>query len=164
MARKYPFNDWMTPIDEKKLAKFEDEVYDLACRTFGVDQDGDCAVSVKVNGRTRYENLHWFPIPYEHQAKTPDEKAAVEAAPLDSLAQAVDALSRYRRLQRHFERVAAAAGWTRAEMVSLVESGDRMPNLNRIPRLAKGLVLDPAALWQVRARRMLSGALQDAVR
>jgi transcriptional regulator with XRE-family HTH domain len=40
--------------------------------------------------------------------------------------------------------VAAAAGWTRAEMVSLVVSGDRMPNLNRIPKLAEGLVLDPA--------------------
>jgi transcriptional regulator with XRE-family HTH domain len=44
------------------------------------------------------------------------------------------------------QTVAAAVGWTRAEMVSLVESGDRMPNLNRIPKLAKGLVLDPAAL------------------
>ena len=45
--------------------------------------------------------------------------------------------------------VAAAAGWTRAEMVSLVESGDRMPNLNRIPKLAKGLVIDPASLCKL---------------
>jgi hypothetical protein len=107
MPRKYPFNDWGTPIDEEKLAAFEDKIYDLACRTFGVDQDDDCAVSVKVIDRTRYEGGHWFPVPYEHKAKTPDEKAAVEAALLDNLAQAVDALSRYRGLQRHFERVAA---------------------------------------------------------
>jgi len=153
----------MTPLDERKVAAFHDKIYDLACRTFGVDQDGDCAVSVKVIDRTGNEDGHWFPVPYEHKAKTPDEKATVEAALLDSLAQAVDALSRYRGLQRHFERVAAAVGWTRAEMVSLAESGDRMPNLNRIPRLAKGLVLDPAALCKFALAETLSGALQDAV-
>jgi hypothetical protein len=107
MPRKYPFNDWGKPVNEEKLAAFHDKVYDLACRTFGVDQDDDCAVSVKVIDRTRYEGGHWFPVPYEPKAKTPDEKAAVEAALLDNLAQAVDALSRYRGLQRHFERVAA---------------------------------------------------------
>jgi transcriptional regulator with XRE-family HTH domain len=42
--------------------------------------------------------------------------------------------------------VATAAGWTRAEMVCMVESGDRRPDLDRIPRLADGLVLDPADL------------------
>ena len=104
---KYSFNDWMTPLDEAAVAKFEDRVHHLACQTFGIDQDGDCAVGVSVVDRTRYEARHWFPVPYEHKAKTPDEVAAVEAALLDNLSQAVDALSRYRGLQRHFERVAA---------------------------------------------------------
>ena len=107
MPRSYPFNDWGKPADEKKLAAFEDKIYDLACREFGVDQDEDPAIRVKVIDRTRYEDLHWFPVTYEHKAKTPEEKAAVEMALLDNLAQAVEALRRYRGLQQHFKRVAA---------------------------------------------------------
>ena len=104
---KYPFNNHMTPLDERKVVAFGNRIHDLACRTFGVDEDGDCAVSVNVVDRTRYEGLHWFPVPYEHKAATPDEVAAVEVALLDNLAQAVEAVNRYRGLQRHFQRVAA---------------------------------------------------------
>jgi hypothetical protein len=105
--QRYPFNDWMTPLDERKVAAFHDKIYDLACRTFGVDQDNDPAISVKIIDRTRYEGRYWFQVPYAHKAKTPDERAAVEAALLDNLAQAVDALNRYRGLQRHPDRIAA---------------------------------------------------------
>ena len=104
--QRYPFNDRMTPLDGRKVAAFHDRIYDLACRTFGVDQDSDPAISVKIMDRTRYEGRYWFQVPYACKTKTPDEKTAVEAALLDNLAQAVDALSRYRGLQRHFQRVA----------------------------------------------------------
>jgi hypothetical protein len=53
MAANYPYCDWMTPLDENKVAAFENKIYDLACREFGVDGDGDCAVSIKVIDRRR---------------------------------------------------------------------------------------------------------------
>ena len=60
----------------------------------------------------------------------------------------VGTIIRTRRLELGLtqETVATAAGWTRGEMVSLVESGHRIANLDRIPALANGLILDPAAL------------------
>lgn len=47
------------------------------------------------------------------------------------------------------EAVAAAAGWTAAEMVGLVEAGRRSPNFDRIPALAKKLEMNAADLCLV---------------
>jgi transcriptional regulator with XRE-family HTH domain len=63
----------------------------------------------------------------------------------------VGAIIRARRIALGYtqETVAAAVGWTAAEMVSLVESGRRSPNLDRIPALARKLELDALELCLV---------------
>jgi transcriptional regulator with XRE-family HTH domain len=63
----------------------------------------------------------------------------------------VGAIIRARRIALGYtqETVATAVGWTAAEMVSLVESGHRSPNLDRIPALARKLELDSLELCLV---------------
>lgn len=63
----------------------------------------------------------------------------------------VGAIIRARRIALGYtqETVATAVGWTAPEMVSLVESGRRSPNLDRIPALARKLALDPLELCLV---------------
>ena len=63
----------------------------------------------------------------------------------------VGAIIRARRIELGYtqETVATAVGWTAAEMVSLVETGHRSPNLDRIPALARKLELDALELCLV---------------
>jgi transcriptional regulator with XRE-family HTH domain len=85
----------------------------------------------------------------QRQRKLYQKKEKGESAmSKEPLCPTVGTIIRSRRLELGFtqEKVATAAGWTRGEMVSLVESGHRIANLDRIPALANGLILDPAAL------------------
>ena len=63
----------------------------------------------------------------------------------------IGAIIRARRIALGYtqETVAAAVGWTAAEMVSLIESGRRSPNLDRIPAIARKLDLDAIELCLV---------------
>ena len=56
----------------------------------------------------------------------------------------VGAIIRARRIALGYTQktVAEAVGWTAAEMVSLVETGRRSPNLDRAPAIARKLDLD----------------------
>jgi transcriptional regulator with XRE-family HTH domain len=64
---------------------------------------------------------------------------------------AFGAIIRARRIKLGFtqEAVAAAVGWTAAEMVSLVETGHRSPSLDRIPTIARKLEMDAAELCRI---------------
>jgi len=64
---KYKHNDWMTPLDQKKFNAFCTKVNEAARREFGVDQDGDCPVQLRVTDRTRFEPVHYLNVPYGHK-------------------------------------------------------------------------------------------------
>jgi hypothetical protein len=96
---RYRFNDW-SPLDTKQLDTFASKLDTLAKQTFGIDQDGDCPVSVRVLDRSRYEPMHWWVVPYEHTAKTAEEMERIEQALLSNLDTALDALQRFRAMHQ----------------------------------------------------------------
>jgi transcriptional regulator with XRE-family HTH domain len=69
----------------------------------------------------------------------------------DTACLALGAIIRARRIELGYtqESVAKAAGWVAAEMVSMIETGRRSPNLDKIPRIARKLDLDAADLCRV---------------
>lgn len=107
MPAKYPFNDWSTPTDTEKLNDFAERVTELANKTFGVDQDGDPAVQVKVIDRTRYEKARLWPVPYEQNAHTEEELAQVEKAVVINLQLAMSAFEQFMKVKPY--RMAAFA-------------------------------------------------------
>ena len=53
-------------IDKTKLHEFEKEVCELAKKRLGTNEYGDANVEVLVVDRTRYERIHYDPMPYLH--------------------------------------------------------------------------------------------------
>lgn len=102
LRKEYKFNDWAGPL--KGLDKFIDDTHERACAKFGVDADGDCPVNVLVIDRTKYEPMHYSPVPYEHLAKTNEDMLVIEDRLLRNLETAMSQLLRFRRLQKDIKR------------------------------------------------------------
>lgn len=101
---KYPFNDWMTPLDEKKVDAFISKVNDLARREFGIDEDGDPAVEVIVVDRTRFWSLQYQQTRYDHKPMTPAEREWDEIALFLNLSTATSAVQRWNDARQRNDR------------------------------------------------------------
>lgn len=86
--------------DMKKLYRVLDLLIDAKWQK---DPDGDLPVNYKLIDRTRYEPMHFFTVPYEHKAKTDEEREDILDRHLTNLrmsADRVDNLLKIRRLGR----------------------------------------------------------------
>lgn len=73
------YRDWTkNPCTDDEIRKFRDKVQDMADKEFGVDDEGDSSVEVIIVDRTRYEPMHYWPVPYSHRGPK-EAKAALEA-------------------------------------------------------------------------------------
>lgn len=70
--RKSRERDYQLPQD--LLDRFYAKVTRLAEQTFGRDCDGDLPVDIEIVDRTRYERLHYQPVPYSHKPHDPEER------------------------------------------------------------------------------------------
>lgn len=63
---KYKYTEYSSknPISTKEFIAFWEKVEKMAKETFGVDDEGDSHIQVKLVDRTRYEYLHAMPMPY----------------------------------------------------------------------------------------------------
>ncbi len=81
----YKTRDWdKEPIDPKELTTFYNKVRKLADKTFGVDDEGDSSVDVRLIDRTACRRMHYVPVPYDHrEPKAEWLKKAVSVAMLN---------------------------------------------------------------------------------
>lgn len=94
-------------INVEKLRDFEEKIYRMAREEFGTDDEGKTnKVQVHCLDRTRHLPQHWFPIPYDHKAKTVEEKERIMNNLLVNLSMATEAVDihlKLMRLDRDFE-------------------------------------------------------------
>jgi hypothetical protein len=57
------------PVTERDLGQLYIIVEKIIGMKWGQDPDGDLPIEWKIIDRTRFERLHYFPVPYEHKAK-----------------------------------------------------------------------------------------------
>lgn len=93
-------------VDVEKLRDFEEKVYRMAREEFGTDDEGKTnKVQVFCLDRSRYWPQHWFPVPYDHKAKTVEEKERILSALLTNLSMATEAMDIHLRLMRDERRL-----------------------------------------------------------
>lgn len=56
----------MKRVDQVALDKFWTRIQKEADKEFGTDDDSDSRVIVQVLDRTRFEGMHYMPVPYDH--------------------------------------------------------------------------------------------------
>ena len=95
-------------VDLEKLAAFEEKVYKMARQEFGTCDEGKInKVAVKLIDRSRYWPMHYFPIPYDHKAKTVEEKDRILELLLTNLSMATDAVDTHLKIMRDERRLEA---------------------------------------------------------
>lgn len=57
-------------LDEKKLDAFRRKVEQMAKQELGTDSDGDPRLEVLLIDRSRFERMHFVPVPYHHKARS----------------------------------------------------------------------------------------------
>jgi hypothetical protein len=92
------------PVTDEVLAKFDDELNELAKRTFGVNEDGECPITVGVLDRSRYQYQHWVPVPYHFRAKTTKAKREVRDAVALNLLSATEEFNQWIKMEWFTER------------------------------------------------------------
>jgi hypothetical protein len=92
------------PVTDDALTKFEDELNALAERTFGVNEEGSCPITVSILDRSRFEYQHWLPVPYPHKAKTDESKREIRDSIYLNLMSATEAFERWVKMQWFHER------------------------------------------------------------
>jgi hypothetical protein len=65
---KYSFNDWGKPLED--LERTRSEIWETLLQKYGVDQDGDCPANFQLFDRTKFQAMHYQPVPYSYEAKT----------------------------------------------------------------------------------------------
>lgn len=95
---KYKFNDWSGPLEG--FDKWRNSLYAAAKLEFGIDQDGDCPVDIKVIDRTKYWPDHYWLIPYDHRAKTASDLDKIEELLGRNLDQALEAYRKFREYRK----------------------------------------------------------------
>lgn len=86
-------------VDVEKLRDFEEKVYRMAREEFGTDDEGKVnKVQVFCLDRSRYWPQHWFPVPYDHKAKTVEEKERILSCLLTNLSMATEAMDTHLKL------------------------------------------------------------------
>ena len=92
-------------VDVEKLRAFEDKVYKMARKEFGTDDEGKInKVQVHLVDRTRYRPEHWFPIAYDHKAKTEAAREELLRNLLINLGLSTDAVKLHLDLERMSKR------------------------------------------------------------
>lgn len=88
-------------VDVEKLRDFEEKVYRMAREEFGTDDEGKSnKVQVFCLDRSRHWAMHWFPVPYDHKAKTVEEKERILNNLLVNLSMATEAVDTHLKLMR----------------------------------------------------------------
>jgi len=68
------------PVSEADLKALAQLIRDLIGLKWGADPDGDVPVEVDLVDRTRFERLHFWPMPYTHKGDDANEMPAFERA------------------------------------------------------------------------------------
>ena len=94
-------------VDQNKLSEFHDKVYAMARKEFGTDDEGKInKVSVILVDRSRYWPMHYFPVPYDHKAKTEEDKELILDRLLTNMKIATEALDIHLKCMRDERRLA----------------------------------------------------------
>lgn len=72
-------------------------IYSLVEAKCQKDADGDTPIQVKIIDRTRYESMHYRPIPYIHEAKTDDQQQDILLTLVGNLSTATDRVQDFLR-------------------------------------------------------------------
>jgi hypothetical protein len=95
-------------VDQDKLAAFADKVYEMARKEFGTCDEGKInKVSVMLVDRSRCWPMHYFPVPYDHKAKTAEEKERILDHLLTNAKIATDELHTHMKIMQDERRMAA---------------------------------------------------------
>lgn len=88
-------------VDLEELGKFGDELYQLARKKFGTDDEGKTSkVQVILLDRTRYQPMHYFPIAYDHKVTTEEELEKIQRDLMTNLSMACDAVRCFLDIRR----------------------------------------------------------------
>ena len=103
-----PINNLDDLVDQNKLAAFQDKVYKMAREEFGTDDEGKTnKVNVTCLDRTRFRGVQYFPVPYDHKAKTAEDREEILSKLLINLDIATTEMKIYIDLDRHERTVRA---------------------------------------------------------
>jgi hypothetical protein len=69
LAERRESDGGYAPVTESDLNKLYAIISRLVRMKWGMDPDGDRPIEWKLIDRTRFERMHYVPIPYEHKAK-----------------------------------------------------------------------------------------------
>ncbi len=149
-------------LDRDKIDKLYEEFGKLAKKLFGVDEDGDLPLDIRLIDRTRYGRMHFRPIPYDHKVVTDAERKDVLGALMCNLAIASEEITRWHRCLEHNPRPAAATDENLAsENLALIERNATVENeLNVMRREHAVQIRQDEAVKSARAQR---NAMEDAL-
>lgn len=91
MSRRKSVSDW-NDIPDSVVDDFLKAVFLLRKKMLPVNSDGDEIVEIDFVDRRKFERSHYFPIPYQHKASTPEELNDIERDLLTNLSIAHDAV------------------------------------------------------------------------
>ena len=75
LAERRKSDGGWAPVTERDLGQLYIIVEKIIGMKWGQDPDGDLPIEWKIIDRTRFERLHYFPVPYEHKMKSDSELA-----------------------------------------------------------------------------------------
>lgn len=108
-GRKAVRNNLDDLVDLEKLRAFQDKIYKMARQEFGTDDEGKInKVSIICVDRSRYWPMHWFPVPYDHKAKTEEDLETILRALLTNVSIAADEMRIHLDIERYRKQRKAA--------------------------------------------------------
>lgn len=87
-------------VTEERLSKLASAIDEKIAELWKPDEDGDYPIQYDLTDRTRFSSAGYLPVPYIHNARTPEEKQRILNVLVNNLRRAADDLNTFLRLQR----------------------------------------------------------------
>jgi hypothetical protein len=94
MAKRKSVLNW-SDVPDSVIKDFTKAVFDLRKKMLPIDCDGDEIVEIELTDRRKFPPSHYFPIPYQHKATTPEELNDIGRDLLVNLSIAHDAVQMF---------------------------------------------------------------------
>lgn len=98
--RKLSSGGW-ADVSDAEIIELSDIIQAIISAKWQEDADNSCPVEFNLVNRTKYERNHFFNIPYEHKAKTEEQKDECLDIAVINMKIASDVVSRIWRIRKH---------------------------------------------------------------
>lgn len=92
------------PVTEMDLEQLDTIIYKLIGMKWAIDPDGDLPIDFKIIDRTRFEPLHYEPVPYQHKMRDELEQRGRFDTLMMNASIAIRELDTTLRIMRHHKK------------------------------------------------------------